>query len=172
MTAWYSGEMGTITARGRKVVTLRRPLLAGALAAGVIALGASTAVAASPLGRASSAPAAVWGHGTNTTMMSGTSMGIMLGSSAPMMRCIRMGTMPNASKLNIWLAPTAIPRRRITRRHLVRTVCFSTYADVRPLFESLMMRSRRLGEKHEDCGNRPAAPLGKDETWHRESARY
>ena len=96
MTAWYSGEMGTMSAWGRKVITLRRPLLVGALAAGVIALGASTAMAASPLGSASSAPSAVWGHGTNTTMMSGTSMGIMLGSSAPMMSCIRMGTMSNA----------------------------------------------------------------------------
>ena len=42
MTARYGNEMGTYGARRQKVITLRRPLIIGALAAGVIALGAST----------------------------------------------------------------------------------------------------------------------------------
>jgi hypothetical protein len=98
MTTGHSTEMGTNGALAQKVTAWSRPLLAGALAAGVIALGASSAVAASPVGSPVSGPSTAWSHSTNASMMSGTSMGIMLGTTAPMMTiCTEMGTMPHAS---------------------------------------------------------------------------
>jgi hypothetical protein len=91
MTTRHSSEMGTDGALGQKLTAWSRPLLAGALAAGVIALGASSAVAASPVGSPVSHPSTAWSHSTST------SMGIMLGTTAPMMTiCTEMGTMPNA----------------------------------------------------------------------------
>jgi len=97
MATRHSSEMGTDGALGQKLTAWSRPLLAGALAAGVIALGASSAVAASPVGSPVSHPSTAWSHSTSASMMIGTSMGIMLGTTAPMMTiCTEMGTMPNA----------------------------------------------------------------------------
>lgn len=95
MTARYGNEMGTYGARRRKMITLRRPLIIGALAAGVIALGASTAVAAGPLGRPSPEPSAVCGQGASASMMSGTSMGTMHRANASMMSGTSTGEMPS-----------------------------------------------------------------------------
>lgn len=97
MTARYGNEMGTYVARRRKVITLRRPLIIGALAAGVIALGASTAVAAGPLGRPSPETSAVCGHGASASMMSGSSMATMHRASASMMSGTSMRTMHRTS---------------------------------------------------------------------------
>src|SRR5664280_2602393 len=112
MTAGNSNEMGTDGALGQNVTAWSRPLLVGALAAGVIALGASIAVAASPVGSPSSGPSTAWGHGTNTSMMSGTSMGMMLGTTARMMTTFtRTGTMPHASTRMMSRTSTTTPRR-------------------------------------------------------------
>jgi hypothetical protein len=97
MTAWYSSEIGNIGARRQKVTGLRRPLLVGALAAGVIAIGASTALAASPLGMPSPPPSTTGGQGTAASMMSGTSMGTMHGTAASMMSGTSIGTMHGTS---------------------------------------------------------------------------
>jgi len=101
MTAWYSSEIGTVSARRQKVTAVRRPLLVGALAAGMIAIGASTALAASPLGSPSPGPSTAWGQGMNTSMMSGTSMGTMHGTrtatSTRMMGSASTGTPPAPS---------------------------------------------------------------------------
>ncbi|HEY5247166.1 MAG TPA: hypothetical protein VIJ15_01765, partial [Dermatophilaceae bacterium] len=75
------------------MTALRRPLLVGALAAGMIAIGASTALAASPLGSPPPLPSTMSGQGMSTSMMNGTSMGIMLGTTATMMNGTSMGTM-------------------------------------------------------------------------------
>jgi hypothetical protein len=69
MTVRYSSEIDTFGARRQKMTAFRRPLIVGALAAGVIALGASTAVAAGPLGSPSPGPSTVWGQGTSSSMM-------------------------------------------------------------------------------------------------------
>jgi len=66
-------EMGSIGARRQKMTAVRRPLLIGALTAGVIALVASTAVAVGPIGGPSSGPSMM--HGTGANMMSGTGSG-------------------------------------------------------------------------------------------------
>ena len=93
MMVQYGSEMGTYGARRPKRSTLRRPLIIGALAAGVIALGASTAVAADPLGSPSPGPVAMWGQGTSTGMMDGASMGTMHRTNTGMMDGASMGTM-------------------------------------------------------------------------------
>lgn len=99
MTTWYSSEIDTVSARPQKVTALRRPLLVGALAAGMIAIGASTALAASPLGSPSPRPSTAWGQGMSTSMMSGTSMGMMLGTTASMMSGASMGTMHGTTSM-------------------------------------------------------------------------
>lgn len=113
MAVWHRSEMGTIGSLGQKLTTWKRPLLVGTFAAGVIALGASTAMAATPLGSPSPGPSTVWGQHTSTSMMSGTSMGIMLGTSDSMMSGTGMGIMPRAcdsmmSHTSASTPPTAI----------------------------------------------------------------
>jgi hypothetical protein len=93
MTAWKSSEIGTIRARRQQVTAFRRPLLVGALAAGVIAIGASTALAASPLGDPPPLPATAGAHSTTANMMSDASMRTMHGSTANMMSDASMRTM-------------------------------------------------------------------------------
>lgn len=65
-----SNELGAIGATGRKATVVRRPLLVGVLAAGAIALGASTAVAVGPFGD-SSGPSTMRGQGSTADMMKG-----------------------------------------------------------------------------------------------------
>ena len=69
MMSRYGNEMGSTGARGKKVAAMRRPLLVGALTAGVIALVASAAVAVGPIGDPSSGPSRMGGSGAN--MMGG-----------------------------------------------------------------------------------------------------
>ena len=80
----YGNEMGSTGARGRKVAAMRRPLLVGALTAGVIALVASAAVAVGPIGDPSSGPSRMGGSGA-VNMMGGSGANMMGGSGANMM---------------------------------------------------------------------------------------
>jgi hypothetical protein len=104
----HSNEMGMLGARGQKLTALRRPLKVGFLATVVIALGASTASAAVPLGSASPRPWMVQCPGTSlmsrthmgimpdmsSGMMIAESMGIVPGMSSGMIRAVSMGTVP------------------------------------------------------------------------------
>jgi hypothetical protein len=82
MMARHGNEMGSIGTRGKRLTAMRRPLLVGALTAGVVALGVSTAVAVGPLGDPSPAPSTSGGQGTS--MMSGTGTMGDMGSGADM----------------------------------------------------------------------------------------
>ena len=84
MMSRYGNEMGSTGARGRKVAAMRRPLLVGALTAGVIALVASAAVAVGPIGDPSSGPSRMGGSGA-VNMMGGSGANMMGGSGANMM---------------------------------------------------------------------------------------
>ena len=76
----YGNEMGSTGARGKKVAAMRRPLLVGALTAGVIALVASAAVAVGPIGDPSSGPSRMGGSGA-ANMMGGSGAANMMGGS-------------------------------------------------------------------------------------------
>ncbi len=80
MMSRYGNEMGSTGARGKKVAAMRRPLLVGALTAGVIALVASAAVAVGPIGDPSSGPSRMGGSGVN--MMGGSGVNMMGGPRA------------------------------------------------------------------------------------------
>src|SRR6187399_496640 len=76
----YGNEMGSTGARGKRMTTMRRSLLVGALAASVAGLGVSAAVAVGPLGSPPEGPSTIGGQGTS--MMSGTGMTDHKGASA------------------------------------------------------------------------------------------
>jgi hypothetical protein len=78
----YGNETGSIGARSKRMTALRRPLLIGALTAGVITLGVSAAVAVGPLGSPSPEPSTPVGQ--RTSMMGGAGMMGEMGSSATM----------------------------------------------------------------------------------------
>ena len=75
-------EMGSIGARGRKLTAGRRPLVVGVLAAGIVALGGSTALAASAFDSVPPRPVTIGGQGmdmmgandTHMTRGQGTNM--------------------------------------------------------------------------------------------------
>jgi len=83
MMARYGKEMGSIGARGQKRTAMRRPLLVGALAAGVVALGAATAVAVGPLGSPSPSPSITGGQTVSIFPGTGTSMMGRTGTASP-----------------------------------------------------------------------------------------
>ena len=74
MMTRHSNELGSISARRRKKTAMRRPLLVGALAAGVIALGTSTAMAAGPIASPSPGPSTMGVQGMTMTGHKGTPM--------------------------------------------------------------------------------------------------
>jgi len=100
MRTRYGYEMISIGAKGKKKTVLLRPLLVGALAAGVAALGVSAAVAAgshigpSPVtsGRTMTSTAAPMMTGTTAPTMTATTAPTMTGTAAPMMTGTTSGT--------------------------------------------------------------------------------
>lgn len=122
MLAQDHSKMCSIGAREQRKTARRRPWLVGALAIGVVTLGASAAVAVGTVGSPPPAPSATGGHGTSmmrgTSTMSGTSMmpvtgtGIMSGTSA--MPSHSGVNMPGHQDMSMMSGTSAVPRHKCT----------------------------------------------------------